>query len=98
MRMLAAILIAVLAGCATSESLHEAATDAETIACENNTDCVHAGQSNCTCVYPVNTTSAESINNLAKRINCKGVIVDCASVTEPRCEERKCMHDKKGIP
>lgn len=82
-----------LSGCCLSrEEFTEQRSEAA--ACSPGDTCVLAGSAQCLCAGPVNASKAEEIEAAAKDVCCEGAAVECASLTNPRCENGQCVADR----
>ncbi len=83
---------ASLFGCGLSlEAYAEQVEEARV--CVEGDECVLAGAGQCACLTAVNASEEEAINEAAMDLDCNGAQVECATVTNPRCEAGRCVAD-----
>lgn len=88
LRFIAALCVVL--GCAPSVAdLDELVAEARS--CEAADTCVLAGSSQCTCPRTVNQKRASEVDELASRVACGGMRVECASPGTPLCENGSCV-------
>lgn len=58
----------------------------EASACSEGDTCVFAGKTPCNCGYSVNAKDADSVNEAAAHVDCKGMQTLCRYHGEPRCQ------------
>lgn len=72
-----------------------AATIAEHQTCTADSDCVLAGDTDCTCGQPVNVDGVDDVNDAASGVDCCFLgscrAVDCAAVNAIRCVDERCV-------
>lgn len=86
----AALVASLFLGCAPSVAeLDELVAEARS--CEAGDTCVLAGSSQCTCPRSVNQKRAAEVDELASRVACGGMMVECASPGTPVCENGSCV-------
>jgi len=68
---------------------------AEAAVCQTGDTCTLAGGSNCTCPAPINTKQLARVQEAAAGVHCGGLMVECQGLTNPRCEDGKCVADKQ---
>lgn len=72
---------------------------AEAKACSATSQCVIAGQSNCSCAAPVNASFSERIDDAVEDVNrtcaIEDFLGDCIAYQNPRCEQGRCVADPR---
>ncbi len=62
--------------------------------CSADGECALAGSGDCTCAAPVNTNSADAVNEAACEVECEGAVVECPGHSNIRCEAGRCVSDE----
>jgi hypothetical protein len=79
------------------EQLSRVMTEAK--ACSTSSQCVLAGQSNCSCAAPVNASFLPRIDAAVSEVNrtCAAAdfLGDCLAYQNPRCEQGQCVADPR---
>jgi hypothetical protein len=71
----------------------------EARACDATSQCILAGQSNCSCAGPVNAAARSRIDAAVARVNevcaASDFLGDCMAYENPRCEQGQCVADPR---
>ncbi|MCB9558163.1 MAG: hypothetical protein H6707_18755 [Deltaproteobacteria bacterium] len=94
MRNLWVVSFLLLAACSDSISEQELARIIdESRSCQAGDVCVVAGSSQCHCPSPINVKFQARVEQAVKDLDCRGSAVKCSPLSNPRCEQGKCVAD-----
>ena len=93
---LAVVMLSLLAGCDDPKSVLAQTINANK-ACDNSSQCVVAGATDCSCAEAINSAGVPEVEQVAANVDCcafgQCTSVECAAPVNLRCELELCVTD-----